>query len=698
MSRPFRLVLTLLSIVGLTLATAPPSGADPVSAGRSAASAPDSDATSNGPTPAEQAENSGKPVATQDEPKNGVWIIRLKDPAVATYTGGLAGLSRTAPAEPGGKLDTNSRAAKAYASHLTRRQNAVKATIDNTVGHSVTAEHRYRYALNGLALKLSADEAAAVAELPGVEAVEADRSWQPDTDVSTQIIAAPAIWGGGTATGLATKGEGVLVGTLDTGINAAHPSFAATDEDGYTHLNPFGEGNYKGVCAEGAANYEDICNSKLVGAYDFAGERTALDKVGHGSHTASTMAGDRHTAHITVGNTTYDRALTGVAPHASLISYKVCTSFGCYSSASVAAVDQAIADGVDVLNYSISGSDRPWNDSVDLAFLAAYNAGIFIAASAGNTGPGESTVAKTGPWNASVAASTNTRVIAMDASVTGPGTAPTELTGMAAVSGSGPGYSEPIEAALIDVGSIADGDQIGCSAFPAGALEGAIALIKRGDCNFSVKVNNAANAGAVGVIVHNQFPGPPIVMGELESTSIPSLMISQADGQAVLAFVSANQGTTLRMGTEAVQVDNPAWKDLVADFSSRGPSQYDLLAPTFTAPGRNILAATAAVGDDPVQYEVMQGTSMSSPHAAGSGALIRALHPDWSPSAIRSALASTANPDGMVKEDGSTPADAFDIGSGLLDLDAASRVGVILDETYDNFVAADPNTGATRRR
>src|SRR5699024_5426940 len=164
-----------------------------------------------------------------------------------------------------------------------------------------------------------------------------------------------------------------------------HPSFAATDGAGYTHTNPFGAGTYVGVCDPEHPHHDPMCNDKLIGAWDFASiVADARDGEGHGSHTGATMAGNTHDAVVTVGDHEYVRTVSGVAPRANVISYKACGFFGCFSSDSVAAIDQAILDGVDVLNYSISGGDRPWNDAVDLAFLEAYEAGIFIAASAGN--------------------------------------------------------------------------------------------------------------------------------------------------------------------------------------------------------------------------------------------------------------------------------------------------------------------------
>ena len=648
-------------------------------------------------TPEEAAEESGgaPPAGTQmPESASGLYLVRLEEPALAQYRGGVAGLRATSPQATGAeRLDVRSSASRAYLDHLAEQQAEATTDISKNLGRDVAAEQTYRHALNGIAVAMAPEEAELVAQLPGVVSVEPDRLWQLDTDVSNEIIGSPAVWGGETGTDVGTRGEGVLVGMIDSGVNAGHPAFAAVYGEGYQHTNPFGAGVYRGVCAPGAARPEAICNDKLVGAYNFTSETSATDSDGHGSHTGSTMAGNTHVAEFTVGSTTWERTVSGVAPRANVISYKVCTSFGCLSSASVAAVNQAIADGTDVLNYSISGPDDPWDNSVDAAFLAAFEAGVFVSASAGNDGPGAGTVAKTAPWNASVAATNNPRLIAHDVSVVAPEPVPADLTGLGGVPGTGPGVSAPIAAEVREASVVAPGNLRGCAEFPAGGFDGAIAVVARGDCYFSVKVDNAAEAGAVAVVVTNQFPGPPIVMGALEGTDVPSVMLAKEEGERLRAFVVAHPGARLRVDSASVLTTTPAWTRMVADFSSRGPSDFDLLAPTYAAPGRNILAATAPVEGDASTYEFMQGTSMAAPHGAGAAALLKALHPDWSPAAIRSALAGTADDADLLKDDGVTAADAYDIGSGLLDLDAAGRVGLVLDETGADFRAADPADG-----
>lgn len=631
-----------------------------------------------------------------DESPTGRWILVLDEPAVASYTGGIDGLAATSPMSTAEeKLDVEDGRTRAYVEHLQGTHEDTVTSMSQELGTEVVVTHDYYYALNGMAVEASAHEASVIADLPGVSMVLPDEINELETDVSNDLIGSPAIWDGATGSGAGTQGEGVIVAMLDSGVNPHHPSFAATDGHGYTHTNPNGSGSYLGLCAPDAPGHQDVCNDKLIGVYNYT-SATWQDVDGHGSHVGSTMGGNRHQAQFTVGSTDWDLTVQGVAPRANVISYKICSP-GCPSSYAVAAVNQAIVDGVDVLNYSISGPDNPWSNAVDLAFLDAFDAGIYVAASAGNTGPGSATVTKTAPWNATVAASNSPRLIAQDLSVTGPAPVPEELVGMAAVPGSGPAVTAALDAELREASTVAPGNGQGCAAFPADGFEGALALIERGECTFEDKVVRATEAGAVGVIVTNNFAGPPVVMGSLENTTVPAVMVTLQAGTVLRDFALANPGVEVTLDSASLRLVDHSWSPMVADFSGRGPSRFNLLNPTFAAPGRNILAATAASGDEVTRYEFMQGTSMSSPHGAGAGALIKALHPEWSPAMIRSALASTANPEGMLKDDGRTPADAFDVGSGLLDLDAAGRVGLVLDETTEHFLAANPSRGGDPR-
>ncbi len=612
-----------------------------------------------------------------------LYIVRLHDPALASYFGGIPGLAATSPRATGAsKMDPQAPASAAYLNYLEGQHSKALTAVETAVGHSVEVTFQYLAVLNGFAVTLTPAEAAKVAQLPEVMAVYRDVEREMDTDIGPTHIGAPEIWNGNTGNLVSTRGEGVIIGMIDSGINHAHLSFAATDGGGYTHTNPYGAGVYKGWCVANPS----FCNAKLIAAYGLnpvGGSPEDLD--GHGSHTASTAGGNAHTASFNVGPTAYNIPISGVAPRANIVAYKVCNP-SCPGTASVAAVNSAILnDQVDVINYSISGSDSPWNDPVDLAFLDAYNAGIFVSASAGNDGPGASTVAKTGPWNAAVAASTINRVIANTVDVTGP-TTPAELQGMAAV----PGENTSIVANVTGPIRYNPANNDGCVAFSAGYFTGALALIQRGGCTFAVKVTNASNAGATGVIIFNNVGGPPISMGSLTGTP-PAFMLDLADGTALRNYVVANPTATVRVNVATSYLLDDAWEDIVAGFSSRGPSQFELVKPDYIAPGVNTLAAVAA-GATVNTYAFYQGTSMSSPHGAGAAALMVALYPTWSPAEVKSALASTTT-GGLVKEDGVTPANPFDVGSGLLNLGGASNAGLVFDETYANYVAANPAIG-----
>jgi subtilisin family serine protease len=630
------------------------------------------------------------------ESETGLWVVTLQSPALAAYGGGVAGLSATSPQVTGErKLDVTAPDSVAYLGHLAAEQRQFTSRAEQVLGRSLEVAFEYRNVLNGLAVRVDAAEAARLAALPGVTGVYPDTVREVETDTSHDLIRTAAIWTGQTSTGVATRGEGVIVGMIDTGVNPNHPSFAAVDGTGFVHTNPFGSGNFVGVCNPAHPQHEPICNDKLIGAWNFhPASPTAQDQNDHGSHTGSTMAGNIHQATFTVGTTSFTRTVQGVAPRANVISYLVCFPT-CPVTSSVAAVNQAIADGVDVLNYSISGVDNPWADPVDQAFLNAFNAGIFVAASAGNSGPGAGTVAHTGPWNASVAASTNYRVFGHTLDTLAPAPVPPGLVKIPAPPGDGPVIAANINAEIRYAGLVSPGNPQGCFVYPAGSLAGTLVLVQRGGCTFALKVTRATAAGAIGVVVFNDVAGPPVAPGGLAGTTIPAIMVDKNRGEQLRDFIVAQAPTptTARINSPAAMFAQRNWTNVMAGFSSRGPSAFEVLAPTFTAPGVNILAAAREVGGNPNRYAILQGTSMSSPHGAGAAALLVALHPTWSPAQIRSALASTANSRFLVKEDGVTQADPFDQGSGLLNLADAGWIGLVMNETHANFVAANPAIG-----
>jgi subtilisin family serine protease len=343
------------------------------------------------------------------------YIIQLQAPAAASYTGGIKDLAPTQPDAIGEtKFNADSPAVQAYRDFLRAEQAQMIGRIEGLLGRSIPILFQYDLVLNGLTTELTPAEAVEVAQLAEVRRVFRDVEEKLDTEVGPAWIGAPGIWDGST-TGLpGTKGEGVIVGILDSGINHDHPSFAEVGpSDGYVHVNPNGAGTFLGWCDPSNPNYiAGFCNDKLIGAWDFVDGLTPPtgyevlgpeDGDGHGSHTASTTAGNTVNAGLVAPTVTLTKTISGVAPHANIIAYDVCyyspadAAGLCPTSSSLAAANQALADGVDVINYSIGGGNNPYSDSVELAFLDLFSAGVFVSTSAGNSGPGETQPATARP-------------------------------------------------------------------------------------------------------------------------------------------------------------------------------------------------------------------------------------------------------------------------------------------------------------
>jgi len=266
-----------------------------------------------------------------------------------------------------------------------------------------------------------------------------------------------------------------------------------------------------------------------------------------------------------------------------------------------------------------------------------------------------------------------------------------DLQNLAAVPGEGISLEADIERPILWSGQADPDNVLGCDPFPDQAFANAVALIQRGNCTYSNKIENAHAAGAAGVIVYNNLGGPPITMGSTQDSPIPAFFLGISEGQRLAECITANESVTVRISKATSLIFNDSWQNMVAGFSSRGPSHWDLLKPDFAAPGVNILAAGHA---GPEAYVFMQGTSMASPHAAGAAALLRQRHPEWTPAEIKSALALTAWP-GLRSSDGINPADVYDTASGRIDLTQAALPGLVMDETVANYRAADPARGGS---
>jgi subtilisin family serine protease len=521
----------------------------------------------------------------------------------------------------------------------------------------------YSNAVDGFSALVSHKEAQAMANLKDVLAVYPDELYQPDTDSSPEFLGFtdPAgVWQTG------YDGEGVVIGVIDTGIWPEHASFA---DDGSYPAPPITlDDSVRSACEFGntAHNPDDAaftCNNKLIGARQMLDTYRALigaepfeydsarDENGHGTHTASTSGGNADVQASIFG---IDRGIvSGIAPRAHVVMYKGLGALGGFGSDLASAIDQAVFDGVDVINYSVGGG-ASLDGPDDIAFLFAAAADVFVATSAGNSGPGATTVGSPGnaPWITTVGASTQARTF-QGTAVLGDGS---EFFGASITAGAGP-------ATLIDSADAGSELCIPGDLDPL-LVTGNIVLCKRGANARVAKSEAVSIAGGIGMILYNASDAQDEVT---DNHWVPSVHTNNTDGLVVKGYIASE-------GAEATAeiiggVYAPTQGSVMAEFSSRGPNApaLDLIKPDVTAPGVNILAGntpTPEPGDVPGElFQAISGTSMSSPHVAGVFALIKQAHPDWSAAMAKSALMTTSRQN-VTKEDSTTPADPFDMGAG----------------------------------
>lgn len=509
----------------------------------------------------------------------------------------------------------------------------------------------------------------------------------PATDAdATTFIGADAVWPG--LGGRDHAGEGIIVGVIDTGIWPEHPMLA---DNGIQ--KPAG-GPWACEFGDGSVGPAFSCNDKLIGAYAFLDTYQAVvsepagadaycsatlcsarDAEGHGTHTATTAAGSFVDSAEIFG---VDRgAISGVAPGASVIAYRALGPGGGYEEDLVAAVDQAVLDGVDVLNYSISGSADPY-DAQELAFLDAYAAGIAVNASAGNDGPGASTANHGSPWTTTVAASTSDRSF---------------TSALVLASSDGQTLVEPgvtITDGVSDVPVVLatavpgyTGGALCQAPFPAGSLTGQVVLCVRGTNGRVEKGYNASQGGAAGMILVN----PDVADVETDNHFLPTIHLAGPD-DPIVAFIESHPDVTATWAEGQATKDKG---DVMAAFSSRGPIG-DFLKPDVTAPGVQVIAGNTptpidlASGPAGELYQAIAGTSMSSPHSAGVSALLMAAHPEWTPGQVKSALMTSSVQD-VVNVDGSA-AGVFDRGAGSIRADRAIAPVLTISDSAKDFAAS----------
>jgi subtilisin family serine protease len=650
------------------------------------------------------------------------YFVRLAGTPAALHTESAPGRPAASRMAPDGTVDyqAGSAGARSYEAELRREQQDVAEDgARETVGRELDVLASYTVANHGFGTVMTPTEARALADHPDVVWVQEFPEYFPTTDRGPAFVGARSgvteregVWerpAEGPAVG--ATGEGVVVGVIDTGINPSSPSFQEVTADGYVHTNP--RGRYYGSCdpdndgspldpadswfgglPPDATPYDEdlaaLCNDKLIGMWGYESvSGTPIDYDGHGSHTAGTAAGgfaDGVSANVgedEVPGNSFD--VSGVAPHANIISYAAC----CTGLALLSAVDQMIVDDVDVLNFSI-GSTSPTadllQDGLTFGFLVARLTGIHVANSAGNSGPGSGTIGSPSdaPWVTSVASSTHDR-LALNA-VTG-------LPGDVFEDGQieGKGVSAPLEDAteIVYAGDL-DGaeDNRLCLAdvWDEGDLDGLIVVCDRGETGRVAKSEVAAAAGAVGYVLANDEANAGSIQGSLNGDSfpIPGVHVTYADGVELKDWIASAEAPTATIAGTSFDVAD-RWGDTVSIFSSRGPNGYDanLLSPQVTAPGTDVLAPYGS--DDSTEYQFISGTSMSGPHVAGAFALLVDLFDDELTAAeAQSALQLTARRD-VLDTDGVTPASPFDVGSGHIDVAAAAATGLVMDVSVFDF-------------
>ena len=612
-------------------------------------------------------------------------IIKLDYDSVATYAGGIRGLAATNPKATGRPLNKASRADRAYRAYIKGKEDAFIRALAKTAP-TARVGSRINTVFGGVAARIPARSVEAILKIEGVVAVQYDSLRKPLTDASPGFIGANPVYDKLATT--ANAGQGIILGDLDTGVWPEHPSFedlgnlaappgpARTCEFGDNPLTP------------AADPFE--CNNKLIGGEAFldtylsdpdraADETftTARDSSGHGTHTTSTAAGNIVDSAPVFG---VERGpIHGIAPGAWVISYKVLGAQGGFTSDITAAIGEAIYDGVDVINFSISGGNNPFTDAAELGFLDAYEAGVVVAASAGNSGPGAGTTDHVSPWVITVAASTQTREFTSQLTLTaGPSTF--DAKGASLTQGAGP-FPVVLSSAAPYSNNLCD-----APAAP-GTFTGKIVACQRGVVARVDKGYNVLQGGAEGMILYN----PSLADVETDNHWLPTVHL--ADGTAFKAFVVGHPGST---ATFTAGAKTAGQGDVMAAFSSRGPGGL-FIKPDVTAPGVQILAGHTPVpesiseGPPGEQFQAIAGTSMSAPEVAGAAILVRAVHPFWTPGQVKSALMTSAKTT-VVKENLTTPADPFDRGAGRIDVSAAIAAPLTFDESASNYfdIGNDP--------
>ncbi|MQM15425.1 hypothetical protein Taro_048370 [Colocasia esculenta] len=684
---------------------------------------------------------------SQDDAK-AVYIITMKQAPAAHYYDLMRrfGSSSSSNGETE-TLNTHrgprnvSRGGRSYSKYLVQLQDSLlRRTLK---GENYLKLYSYHYLINGFAVLVTAQQADKLASRREVANVALDFSVRTETTHTPEFLGLPkGAWvkeGGPEG-----AGEGIVIGFIDTGIDPTHSSFSDDSS-----VNPYPvPPHYSGVCEVTRDFPSGSCNRKLVGARHFAASAitrgifnatqdyaSPFDGDGHGTHTASIAAGN-HGIPVIVAGHHFGNA-SGMAPRAHIAIYKALyKSFGGFAADVVAAIDQAAQDGVDIISLSITPNRRPpgiatFFNPIDMALLSAVKAGIFVVQAAGNTGPSPRSMSSFSPWIFTVGAAAHDRIysnsiiLGNNATISGIGLAPgTDGDSMYTLVSAVHAFRE----GTTDVKDMYVAECQDSSNLDKDIVQGNILI-----CSYSIRfvlglssikqaLETAKNLSAVGII----FYMDPFVIGfQLNPTpmKMPGLIIpSPDDSKIFLKYYNSSllrndtSGSIIQFGGAAkilgglkANYSNLAPKVLY--YSARGPDpedsslhDADIMKPNLIAPGNLIWGAWSSLGGDSTEFEgekfaMISGTSMAAPHVAGLAALIKQKYPSFTPSAIGSALSTTAsvydkqggpimaqraytNPD--INQSPATP---FDMGSGFVNATAALDPGLIFDCSFGDYLS-----------
>lgn len=468
-------------------------------------------------------------------------------------------------------------------------------------------------------------------QMPDVAQVYKVRLFKKTLDKAAQVHAVTAAW---EQLGIDKAGAGIKIGILDSGIELKHPGFQDTSLpalDGFPKVS--------------AQSDLVHTNAKVIVARSYASlfsrndpDTSVLDRAGHGTAVAMSAAGRRHESPI--------GTLSGMAPAAYLGVYKIFGTpgfnDGTTDAAILKAIDDAVADGMDVINLSFGTifASRPENDIIVRALARAEAAGVVAVVSAGNDGPGNATLSSPGtaPTALTIGANENAHVVASAVLING------ETVALAKV-GSRTTASGTITGSLVSVKSV-DATEQACSALPTASLTSKIALVLRGTCNFDVKITNVARAGAAAIVIYSDAARADefITIGA-GTTTLPAVFVTYADGLKLKQQLENTSGldAVLDLSLRLREAD-PA---RLADFSSKGPIPGVPIKPDALAVGTNVYTAAQtnySAGDvySSTGYALIDGTSFSSPITAGMVAVLKSARPGLAPVEYRSLLVNNA--------------------------------------------------------